>query len=79
MFDNLLDILHKVSDLLQDVNSIFPETQNFLRSKGLTHVSQLDEQGLKDLQKYLQMILIRDATFKSNGVSDLNDTNNLFE
>lgn len=74
MFDNLLDILHKIADLLQDVNSIFPETQNFLQSRGLNHVSQLDEQGLKELQKYLQMILVRDYTFNKR-----DDINDLFE
>lgn len=71
MFDSLLDILHKVANLLQDVNSVFPETQNFLRSRGLNHVSQLDEQGLKELQKYLQMVLIRDYAFKRDDINDM--------
>ncbi len=42
---------------LDDINSRFPATQEFLQSKGLTHVSELDEEGRKELEVYLKKTL----------------------
>ena len=42
---------------LQDVNSKFPETQEFLRARGLEHVSELDEDGIKELEAHLREVL----------------------
>ena len=41
---------------LQDLNTAFPATQEFLRERGLTHVRELDAQGLEDLKSHLQKI-----------------------
>jgi hypothetical protein len=51
--------LRDLRDRLQDLNTAFPETKNFLTGRGLDHVSQLDAQGLKDLQEYLQGVYKR--------------------
>jgi len=40
--------------LLDKLNSSAPATQEFLFSRGLTSIRQLDEQGRKDLIKFLQ-------------------------
>ena len=42
---------------LTDTNSSFPATQEFLRARGLTHVSQLDKQGVRELTAHLKGIL----------------------
>jgi hypothetical protein len=46
--------LKKLKTKLQDLNSLYPETQRFLYKKGLTHVSQLDREGMKELRDYLE-------------------------
>jgi hypothetical protein len=46
--------LKKLKTKLQDLNSQYPETQKFLYKKGLTHVSQLDREGMKELRDYLE-------------------------
>ena len=38
---------------LQDRNSQFPETKKFLESKGLSHVRELDSNGIGELETYL--------------------------
>jgi hypothetical protein len=45
--------LEKLRDKLQDLNSQYPATRQFLYSRGLKHVSELDAQGMKDLREYL--------------------------
>ena len=45
--------LEKLRNKLQDMNSQYPATRQFLYSRGLTHVSELDAQGMKDLREYL--------------------------
>lgn len=42
---------------LMDANSQFPETKKFLATRGLTHVKQLDRQGMEDLKAHLQAVL----------------------
>lgn len=49
--------LDKLHGELMDANSQFPATREFLASRGLTHVKQLDRQGIKDLTAHLQAIL----------------------
>ncbi len=44
---------------LQNLNSSFPETQSFLETKGLTNVSELDAQGLSELEHHLCSVLER--------------------
>jgi len=46
--------LRKLRSKLQDLNSQYPETQKFLYKRGLSHVSQLDREGMKELRLYLQ-------------------------
>jgi hypothetical protein len=46
--------LKKLKIKLQDLNSQYPETRRFLYRKGLTHVSQLDQEGRKELREYLE-------------------------
>jgi hypothetical protein len=42
---------------LEDANSAFPATQEFLQSRGLTNVRQLDKQGMQDLREHLERTL----------------------
>jgi hypothetical protein len=39
--------------ILDEVNSNFPATRDFLAARGLTLVSQLDEKGREELQAHL--------------------------
>lgn len=51
--------LRKLLAALQDLNSIFPETRRFLEARRLDHISQLDEKGLRELEKHLREIRSR--------------------
>jgi len=51
--------LTKLRDSLDDLNSAFPETRNFLQARGLTKVSQLDEAGRKALTEHLRAVLAK--------------------
>ena len=42
---------------LENANSQFPATRNFLRSRGLEHVSELDAKGIEDLRRHLMQTL----------------------
>lgn len=42
---------------LEDANSAFPATQEFLRARGLTNVRELDKQGLAELREHLERTL----------------------
>lgn len=42
---------------LEDANSAFPATQEFLQARGLTNIRQLDKQGLQELKEHLEGIL----------------------
>ena len=57
--DDLLKNYQELMKKLQDINSEFPETKKFLAGRGLSHVSELDAQGQKDLVAHL--IAARDA------------------
>ncbi len=46
---------------LQDLNSAFPETQAFLRARGLSNVRELDARGKQELTEYLVRVLRRMA------------------
>ncbi len=49
--------LEELDRSLQDANSAFPETQKFLRARGLTHVRQLDKKGMQELKEHLERTL----------------------
>lgn len=56
------DVLERASRLIkksEDLNSAFPATREFLESRGLTNIRQLDNQGMRDLDMYLQAYLAR--------------------
>ena len=42
---------------LEDANSAFPATQEFLQARGLTNVRELDKQGLQELREHLEGLL----------------------
>lgn len=42
---------------LEDANSAFPATKEFLAARGLTNVRQLDKKGLQDLKEHLERTL----------------------
>ena len=42
---------------LDDLNSRFPETREFLEARGLTNVSQLDAEGKAALEAHLKKVL----------------------
>jgi hypothetical protein len=45
--------LREAGRILDELNSSFPDTKEFLEARGLTKVSQLDEQGREELTDYL--------------------------
>lgn len=63
--DEQLDAMEKplktLRDSLDDVNSAFPATQEFLIARGLTRVSQLDATGREELTEHLKAIIRRIA------------------
>jgi len=61
MPDNVLEVIREnaeqlVSDL-EDLNSMFPATKEFLTARGLTNVRQLDKTGREELVAHLQNVL----------------------
>ncbi|MEY4744606.1 MAG: hypothetical protein RL272_551 [Candidatus Parcubacteria bacterium] len=42
---------------LEDLNSMFPATKEFLAARGLTNVRQLDKTGLEELKAHLERTL----------------------
>lgn len=42
---------------LEDLNSAFPATKEFLVARGLTNVRQLDAQGMRELKEHLERTL----------------------
>ncbi len=54
-FQNLNRLLKK----LEEVNSFYPATQQFLRSRGLERVSELGTQGRQELLAHLKGLLNR--------------------
>lgn len=42
---------------LEDLNSSFPSTKEFLESRGLENIRQLDNQGYADLTEHLRKTL----------------------
>ena len=55
--DEVGESLKRSSQSLDEVNSNFPATREFLTARGLTLVSQLDEQGRLGLEAHLIQIL----------------------
>lgn len=51
--------LERMLRRLEDVNSFYPATQQFLRERGLEHVSELGHDGRQELVTHLQQILKR--------------------
>lgn len=49
-----LQKLRKLRTQLEDLNSDYPETAEFLRDRGLTNVRELDESGRAELVSHLQ-------------------------
>jgi hypothetical protein len=39
------------------MNSAFPATLEFLKARGLSHVSQLNRQGVRELTAHLERVL----------------------
>ena len=54
-YQNLDRLLKK----LEEVNSFYPATQQFLRSRGLEHVSELGTEGRQELLAHLKGLLDR--------------------
>lgn len=52
--DELNGRLMDLRDRLDDINSAYPSTKAFLETRGLTKVSQLDDQGMQDLRSHLE-------------------------
>lgn len=42
---------------LKDAVSSYPETRDFLKARGLTHIGQLDAQGIRELRAHLERVL----------------------
>ncbi len=42
---------------LEDLNSAFPATREFLEARGLTNVRQLDKAGMQELKEHLERTL----------------------
>ncbi len=55
--ESLRIALEKHRDNLYASNSAFPATREFLESRGLKNVAELNDTGLRDLRRYLQNIL----------------------
>ena len=53
------DKLAALNEKLDILNSSFPATQDFLRARGLTRVSQLDASGREQLERYLLSVLAK--------------------
>ena len=49
----LIERLKSSNSSLEDVNSSFPATQEFLAQRGLLHVRELDRKGYADLIRFL--------------------------
>ncbi len=49
--------LEHYSDILEDMNSQYPATQEFLKLHGKTHVRELDQHGRQELLEYLHKTL----------------------
>ncbi len=43
-------------DCLKDILSKYPATRDFLRARGLEHVSELDTEGMKGLNAHLKQV-----------------------
>ncbi len=44
---------------LEEINSKFPETRQFLRDRGMEHMAELDGRGRRELLEHLQQIARR--------------------
>lgn len=56
-FQRAIDKIKTTSAALNDAISQFPATQEFLQSKNLTNISELDEKGMRELEEYLTKML----------------------
>ena len=54
-----LHTLNRLLEKLQDVNSFYPATQQFLRLRGLDHITELGEDGRQELLSHLRSLLKR--------------------
>ena len=50
----MLERLTNIQRHLEDLNSSYPATAEFLKEKGVTNVRELDEQGRAELVSHLQ-------------------------
>ncbi len=55
--EKIRDQLIRSKNAMQDLNSDFPATREFLKARGLTNVGQLDAAGRADLQRHLLDVL----------------------
>ncbi|HSD12804.1 MAG TPA: hypothetical protein VLC10_04560 [Patescibacteria group bacterium] len=42
---------------LEDLNSAYPATKEFLAARGLTNVRELDKEGMRELKEHLERTL----------------------
>ncbi|MEK7647260.1 MAG: hypothetical protein AAB378_02705 [Patescibacteria group bacterium] len=52
-------ILEDTLEELNNLNSFFPATRNFLASKGLKKVAELDKDGMRELTEHLKLTLCK--------------------
>ena len=57
--DKLNNVLRQMLGLLKDMNTQFPETQKFLLSKNKSHISDLTDDELNELEQHLFSTLMR--------------------
>jgi hypothetical protein len=62
----LIGELEGLKENLEDTNSLYPATQEFLRLKGVKNVRELDETGKRELTEFLRAELAR-LTGKASG------------
>jgi len=66
--DAMKDDLGALRDRLADMNSLFPATREFLKSKGASHVLELSPEDRQELMAYLKAE--RDALLGLKGPSN---------
>lgn len=57
--EKLLPALENLKGNLEDLNSAFPATQEFLKLKGVSNVRELNREGRRELTAYLEAELAR--------------------
>ena len=55
---NVRDRAQNALRILQDANSEYPATKEFLRARGLSSVAELDDAGVEELMAHLKATLL---------------------